>query len=240
MTPPASPLRAGLRAGLPFALPTLVLGVSFGVLAQPVMGTAAPIVMSVLVFGGGAQFAALSVLIAGGGGAAATAAGALMNARWLPMGFALAPSLRGGPLRRAATGQAIVDASFVVSSREDGTFDRGLLVGATVPQVSAWIAGTVIGVAASGLAGDPETLGLDAIFPAFYLHLLVTEAGRPGAWMAAVGGALITLALMPFAPPGLPVIAAAAAALLGLRRTREAAGAGREAPDAAPAEAPTR
>src|SRR3954452_4508519 len=223
MTPPPSPIRAGLRAGLPFALPTLVLGVSFGVLAEPIMGPVAPIVMSVLVFGGGAQFAALSVLVAGGGGAAATAAGALMNARWLPMGFALAPSLRGGPFRRALTGQAIVDASFVVASREDGTFDRGLLVGATFPQVAAWISGTAIGVAGAGLAGDPQALGLDAIFPAFYLHLLVTEARRPGALGAAVGGALITLALMPFAPPGLPVIAAAAAALLGLRRTSAAA-----------------
>ena len=66
---PESDLRAGVRAAAPIVLPTMALGVSFGILAQPVMGTWAPIAMSVLVFAGGAQFAALSVLQ--GGGAAA-------------------------------------------------------------------------------------------------------------------------------------------------------------------------
>ena len=82
------------RIGL--VLPTLLLGVSFGVLAKPVMGAATPIVMSVLVFSGGAQLAALSVLASGGALAAAVVAGLLMNARWVPMGFAIGPSLPGG------------------------------------------------------------------------------------------------------------------------------------------------
>ena len=59
-----SDIRDGIRAGLPFALPTLALGVSFGVLARPLMGTVAPIVMSIVVFSGAAQFAALTVLTA--------------------------------------------------------------------------------------------------------------------------------------------------------------------------------
>src|SRR5690349_17091044 len=84
-----SNISAGMRAGLP--LPTLALGVSFGVLARPVMGPAAPIAMSILVFSGAAQFAALSVLAAGGGALAAITAGMLLNARWLPMGFAIGP-----------------------------------------------------------------------------------------------------------------------------------------------------
>src|SRR3954454_10064914 len=144
--PESSPLRAGVRAGLPFVLPTLALGVSFGVLAEPVMGKVAPIVMSTVVFAGAAQFAALSVLVAAGGAGAAILAGLLMNARFLPMGFAAAPSLRGRPWRRAAEGQAIVDASWAIAHRSDGTFDRGILLGATIPQAAAWMGGTVIGV----------------------------------------------------------------------------------------------
>ena len=77
-----SNISAGVRAGLPLLLPTLALGVSFGVLARPVMGPAAPIAMSILVFSGAAQFAALSVLAAGGGALAAITAGMLLNARW--------------------------------------------------------------------------------------------------------------------------------------------------------------
>src|SRR5580765_5161481 len=133
-----SDIRTGLRAGLPLVLPTFAIGLSFGVLAQPVMGSVAPVLMSLTVFSGAAQFAALSVLVAGGGAVAAIAAGMLMNARWLPMGFAVGPSLPGRALARALQGQAIVDASFVISSRGDGTFDRGLLIGATLPQGASW------------------------------------------------------------------------------------------------------
>jgi 4-azaleucine resistance transporter AzlC len=216
-----SQIRTGVRAALPLILPTLALGVSFGVLARPVLGSAASIVMSVLVCSGGAQFAALSVLTGGGTAMAAITAGMLMNARWLPMSFAVAPSLHGRTARRALEAQAIVDASFVIASRSDGSFDRGLLIGATLPQVSSWMVGTVVGVFGSGLIHDPDALGLDAVFPAFYLWLLVEELRERSsrATFASVAiAAAITLALMPFAPAGLPVIAASSAALIGLRR----------------------
>jgi 4-azaleucine resistance transporter AzlC len=216
--PDDSGIRAGVRAALPFVLPTLVLGVSFGVLAKPVMGAVAPIVMSISIFSGGAQFASLSVLASGGALGAAVAAGLLMNARWVPMGFAVGPSLPGGPVARAAQGQAIVDASFAIASRGDGTFDRGVLIGATIPQASAWIAGAVVGVVAGDVLGDPAVLGLDAVFPAFYLTLLVEEARGRRAVSAAIAGAVITIALMPVAPVGVPVLVASLAALMGLRR----------------------
>src|ERR671911_443605 len=61
-------LRAGFQAGFPFAVAAGVLAISFGVLARPVMGTVAPIVMSAVVFAGSAQFAATAGLGAGGGG----------------------------------------------------------------------------------------------------------------------------------------------------------------------------
>jgi branched chain amino acid efflux pump len=211
-------LWAGVRVALPVVLPTLALGVSFGVLARPVMGALGPVAMSVLVFSGGAQFAALSVLQAGGTAAAAISAGLLMNARWLPMSFALAPSLSGSGARRSAQAQAIVDASFVLANRGDGTFDRGRLIGATLAQASAWVAGTAIGVLVSGAVPDPAAFGLDAIFPAFYLTLLLAELDGGRVYATVAVAAAITLALMSVAPPGVPVIAAAAAALLGLRR----------------------
>src|SRR3954470_1270561 len=139
-------LRSGLRAGLPLVAPTFAIGLSFGVLAQPVMGSIAPILMSLAVFSGAAQFAALTVLTAGGGALAAIAAGMLMNARWLPMGLAVGPFLKGGPARRAVESQALVDASFALSSNGDGTYDRGVLIGASIPQGMAWVGGTLIGV----------------------------------------------------------------------------------------------
>jgi 4-azaleucine resistance transporter AzlC len=210
-------LQAGLRAGVPYAIAALLLAISFGVLARPVMGTVAPIVMSTVVFAGSAQFAALAVLAAGGGAGAAIVAGILLNARYGPMGIALAPSLEGGALRRAAFGQAMIDASWAMANRGGGRFDPAFMVGATLPSYPCWVGGTAIGVFAGDLIGDPESLGLDAIFPAFFLALLIEELRRGRlAVAAACIGAAIALALTPVAPAGVPVIAACAAALLGL------------------------
>src|SRR3954471_4617585 len=215
-----SDIRQGLRAGLPLALPTLAIGVSFGVLAQPVMGSIAPVLMSLTVLSGAAQFAALTVLTAGGGAIAAILAGMLMNARWLPMGLGVGPFLRGRAPRRALESTALVDASFALASRGDGTYDRGVLIGATLPQFAAWVGGTAAGVLGGSVLSDPGALGLDAMFPAFFAVLLAGEAkGRPAIAAAALG-AIIALALLPVAPAGLPVVAAAGAALIGLRRRK--------------------
>lgn len=219
--------RAGVSIGMPYAIACFLLAVSFGVIAQPLMGDVAPIVMSTLVFAGSAQFASTAVLAAGGGAGAAIAAGVLLNVRYIPMGIALAPSLSGGPWRRAAIGQALIDFSWAAASRGRGEFDWRFMVGATTPAYPAWVAGTVVGVFAGGLIGDPKALGLDALFPAFFLCLLVEGELRPGMPTVVAGlGSLIALCLIPFTPAGVPVIAASAAALLGLIRApapREAA-----------------
>jgi 4-azaleucine resistance transporter AzlC len=207
----------GARAVVPLALATGVMGVSFGVLAYASgWGEVAPMVFSVVAFSGTAQFAVVSVL--GGGAVAAVVAAVLLNARFLPMGIAVAPYLKGGPWRRALEGQAVVDASWAMASRGGGRFDREFMIGATVPQVALWIGGTVVGVLLGGVVGDVERWGLDVIFPAFYLALLAEElrAGRRAVAAALIAAAL-ALALVPFVPPGVPVIASCAAALLGLR-----------------------
>ena len=211
-------MRDGFKAGLPIAAASFLLAISFGVLARLVMGTVAPIVMSALIFAGSAQFAALAVLAAGGGAGAAIVAGVLLNARYVPMGIALAPSLRGGSLRRAAVGQTMVDASWAMASRGGGRFDPAFMIGATAPNYPAWVGGTAIGVLVGDLIGDPDRLGLDALFPAFVLALLATEVGRgPRAVAAAAIGAALALSLAPFTGPGIPIIAACAAALVALR-----------------------
>lgn len=209
-------LRAGARAGLPFAVAGFVLAISFGVLAEPLMGPGAAVAMSAFVFAGSAQFGATAVLASGGGPAAAILAGVLLNARYIPMGIALAPSLRGGPLRRALYGQAMIDASWAMANRGGGRYDPDFMLGATLMSLPAWIGGTALGAFGGNLIGDPEALGFDVMFPAFFLALLASELRSGRARGAAAIGAGIALVLTPIAPPGVPVIAASAAALLGL------------------------
>ncbi|NYI77296.1 AzlC family ABC transporter permease [Nocardioides panzhihuensis] len=210
---------SGLRLGVPFALVGFVLSLSFAVLArQAGFSVAQAIVTSVIVFAGSAQFAMLSVVAGGGGVPAALAVAGLMNSRFLAMGIALAPSLPGGPVKRAAQGQAVVDASWALANRGDGTFDRWLLFGTTAPQYLTWTLGSAVGAVFGDALGDPDRLGLDAIYPTFFLALLIAEMrDRTTRWVG-VGGGLLALALVPVAPPGIPVLAASAVALVGLAR----------------------
>ena len=209
--------RAGIRRGVPFGVAVFAIAVSFGVLARPIMGAVAPIVMSIVVFSGAAQFGALAVLVAGGGAGAAIAAGVLLNARYLAMGVALAPSLRGRPRSRAAFAMSTVDASWAAASKGDGTFDPWYMAGASVPQYAGWVLGTIVGVLIGPALGDPRTLGLDALFPAFFVALLFEEARGRRKLAAAGGGAGIALGLTPLLPAGLPILVAAAAAVAAAR-----------------------
>jgi 4-azaleucine resistance transporter AzlC len=215
----------GVRLGIPYAVVGFVLSLSFGVVArQAGFSPGQAIAASAFVFAGSAQFAALAVFAAGGTLIAAVAAAAMMNGRFLAMGVALAPSLPGGPLKRGLQGQTVVDASWAIASDGEGRFDRELLFGSSAVQYVGWVGGTVLGVAGGSVLGDAEALGLDAIYPAFFLALLIGElrSSRP-AQGVAVAGALIALVLVPLAPPGVPVLVAPLASLSGLLvRRREA------------------
>jgi 4-azaleucine resistance transporter AzlC len=203
----------------------LLFGISFGVLARSAgLDPAAVIVMSVITFAGSAQFAAVSVLGAGGTVAAAIGAAVLLNARYGPMGLAAAPAFKGTAWRRLLESQLVVDEAWALSIVEDSQgrrFERRLLVGAGLLLYAAWVVGSAVGVLAGGALGDPEALGLDAAFPALFLALLVGQIGSHRAAAAAVAGGTIALVLIPVAPAGVPVIAATAACLIGLRRKHE-------------------
>jgi predicted branched-subunit amino acid permease len=211
--PPRERLRAGIGRGLGFSVAVFIIAISFGVLARPVLGSAAPIVMSIVMFSGSAQFAVLAILGAGGGAGAAIAAGVLLSLRFVAMGVALAPSLRHSVAARAGFGMSIIDASWAAGSRGDGSFDPWFMLGATVPQYPAWVLGTVAGILLGDVIGDPHALGIDALFPAFFVGLLFEEVRTLRHLASAGGGAAIAAALTPVVPAGLPILAAALAAV---------------------------
>ena len=210
--------RAGLRAVMPLLPAVLAFGVSFGVLAEAAgMGGTASIVMSLTTFAGSAQFAVVSVLGAGGTAAAAIGAAVLLNARYGPMALSAASVFRGGRLRRLLEAQLLVDESWALAQR-DGKFDRRIMIGAGLGLYAGWSGGTAIGVVAGDSLADPATLGLDAAFPALFLALLAPLVRNRTALATALVGAGIAVALTPITPAGIPVIAATAACLVGLRR----------------------
>jgi len=216
----SSPTHAdGARRVAPLAIASVFDGLTFGVLATSAgFGALPALVMSATTFAGSAQFAAASLLGAGSGAAAAVTAAVLLNTRALLMGISVAPALRGGRLRRFATAQLVSDESWAVGQVEPGRWDRRLVVGAGLAMYAAWVGGTALGLAGAGLIDDPRRFGLDAAFFSVFLALLTLQLRTRAAWLAAIAGAAVALALVSFTPPGVPIIAAAGVCLAGARR----------------------
>lgn len=208
----------GVRTAIPLAPSPILFGLSFGVLAKATgMGAAAAVVMSATTFSGAAQFASVSVLDAGGTLAAAIAAAVFLNGRYVAISVTVASIFPGGRLRRLLGAQLLVDESWALAGRS-GRFEWPILAGAGILFYVLWVASTALGTVLGGVLDDPNGLGLDAAFAALFLALAVPYFREARARRAAALAAVITLALTPITPAGVPIVAAATACLLGLRR----------------------
>jgi 4-azaleucine resistance transporter AzlC len=218
-SPTETTYREGARRIAPIGAAAAVFGASFAVLARTAdFGFAASIVMSATTFAGSAQFAAASILGTGGTLAAAIVAASLLNARYAPISVTVAGEFHGSFFRRLLEAQLIVDESWALSRREDGRYDRRLLVGGGLSLYVCWIGGTAVGALLGDTLGDPERYGLDAAFPALFLALLVPQVRTRRSLAAALAGAAIAFVLIPLTPAGVPIIAATAACLVGWTR----------------------
>jgi 4-azaleucine resistance transporter AzlC len=213
-------MRRGIRLAAPLVPAAAALGASFGVLARTAhFDVAAAVLMSATTFAGSAQVAAVSVLGAGGGVAAAVVAALLLNARYAPIGISVANGFRGHVARRLAESQLVVDESWALSGGGTPGFDRLVLLGVGVTLWFAWVGGTAVGALLGQAIGDPSAFGLDGAFTALFVALLAAQLRDRRHVAAAVVGAAIAALLTPFVPPGVPIVAATAAVLIGWRRT---------------------
>jgi 4-azaleucine resistance transporter AzlC len=215
MPPPdAAAIARVRRDAWALGVPIGAFGVSFGVLATAGgLSVAQTCAMSLLVFTGASQFAAVGVLAAGGSLASAFGSAWLLAARNAAYGVAMAPTFAGRRLgRRLLAAQWVIDESTAMATaqppgrrREAAFFATGLAV------FVCWNVGTLVGAVAGDAIGDPKALGLDAAFPAGFVALVAPHLRSARGRAAAAGGAAIALVLIPLAPAGLPIIAAAAA-----------------------------
>lgn len=186
-----------------------IVGLAFGALAVAAgLPAWVPMLMSVLVFAGGAQFAAVSIVAAGGSAAAAVVAGLVLNARHLPFGFAVADVFeRGGGWRRALDMHWLIDESVAFTLREsEPARRRAVYLVAGGGLFVIWNLAVVAGAVAGSVLPDPAALGLDAAFPAVLLALVGPHLKDRRTRAAALTGAAVALATVPFLPAGLPVL----------------------------------
>lgn len=206
----SSAIGIGLAAGL--------YAVSFGVLAVAAgMTPAQACVMSMLVFTGASQFAFVGVLTAGGGALAAAAPAVMLALRNAAYGISLVPVFPRSLRERAVLSHLVIDETTAMArAQDDPLAARRAFLATGVSVWVFWNTGTLVGALIGNGIGDPRTYGLDAMFPAAFLALLVPQLRRAGAPVSAIAGAAIAIALVPFTPAGVPVIAAIAGLVPGL------------------------
>lgn len=194
-----------------------VFAVSFGVSAVSAGASVAQAcAMSLLVFTGASQFSLVSVIGSGGTAASAFGGAALLAARNGVYGLAMAPHLEGSLGKRLVAAQLTIDESTAMAVAQDDPAHRRAAFWVTGMSVYLfWNVGTFIG-AELGTAIDPTKYGLDAAFPAAFVAILFPVLKDRVARRAAITGAVVCLALIPFVPVGIPILAATVGVLFGI------------------------
>ncbi len=177
---------------------------------------------SVLVFTGGSQFAAVGVLRDGGTPASAIASALLLGLRLLAYGVVMTPHFPGPRWKRALDSHLMIDESVAVGlgAGDPSNVRYGFRWGGLSVFV-LWNISTLLGALVGSNAGDLiETFGIDAAVPASFLALVWPRLLDEQQRIIALVGAGIAATLIPFAPPGIPILAAALAAFIGIARAR--------------------
>src|SRR5580700_11345506 len=166
-----------------------------------------------------AQSVLVLVVAAGGNPLAAAAAGLLVNARHLPYGLALPDGVTGpGATRRLLGSHVMNDESVVFAlAQEDLPRKRAAYWTCGLGVLLCWPAGAVLGALIGSVIQNTSAFGLDAMFPAVILALIVPALRDRRLRRAAAIGAAIALAATPFLPAGLPELLALLALLTTIK-----------------------
>ena len=210
--------KAVVSTSLSVALATGLYGVSFGAIGVTAGLDVLPVMLlSLLMFSGASQFAFVGVVAAGGAPITAIASAWLMGVRNSFYALRLAPEFGPRGLMRFLQAQLTIDESNAVSAAQDGASDRKLGFWLTGVGVFVfWNLATLLGALGGNLIGSVEAWGLDAAAAAAFLGLLWPRL-RENVPLA-LAGAAVALASVPFLPAGLPILLAAAVALLPFGR----------------------
>jgi 4-azaleucine resistance transporter AzlC len=179
-----------------------------------------PILLSVLVIAGSSELLFVGIVAAGGSPVTAVVAGLLVNARHVPYGLGL-PDVVGRGWRRVLGTHVMNDESVVFAlAHKDLGRSRAAYWACGLGVLLCWPLGAVLGALLGTVVHDTNALGLDAMFPAVLLALVLPSLREKDKRLAALTGAAIALAATPLLPAGLPVLLALAGlATLAIRRS---------------------
>ena len=170
------------------------------------------VAMSLIVFGGAAQFAAVGYVTSGLAWPGVILLTFLLNARHLLYSAALAPWLGHVPFwRRAVMAHLLTDEAFALSighfKRVGRTDERGYWIAAIVATFVPWNLATLAGALLSAQIPDPARFGIDIIFPAAMIGLAVGLVTGRRELVAAIVGAGVGVVVALLTGPSIGIVA---------------------------------
>jgi len=213
---------AATRSGVAVGIAVSLYGVSFGALAVAAgLDVWQVCALSLLMFTGGSQFALIGVLAAGTVPVPATtawsaiAAATLLGTRNALYAIRTAPIVGPGWLKRLLAAHWTIDETAAVSTAQSAPAARraGFWVTGAVIYVG-WNVTTLLGALLGDLLGDVRAWGLDAAAAAAFLGLLWPRLKGLQPVAVAICAAVVAAVVVPWTPPGIPVLAAAGVAII--------------------------
>ncbi|HUQ78627.1 MAG TPA: AzlC family ABC transporter permease [Patescibacteria group bacterium] len=184
--------------GLGIVVSATGFGFVYGLTARTV-GHFSPIeamAMSLIAFGGAAQFAAIGYVVSGVAWPGIALLTFLLNARHALYSAALAPWFRGRSFaERAVAAHLLTDEAFALAIAHFKRLGRYDSIGYWYPAIVAtlipWNVATFAGVMLGDAIVEPRRFGIDVIFPAAMAGLMVGLLTGRREVVAAVAGAAI-------------------------------------------------
>jgi len=214
-------LTPAVRMALSIAVAVSLYAVSFGALAVASgFSVAQTMALSLLMFTGGSQFAFIGVIGTGGSGAAAFGAASLLGVRNALYGTQVNALLHPQGWRKWLAIQLTIDESTATAASQTDPDEQHRGFWATgISTYVLWNLFTLLGALMGDALGEPRRWGLDGAAVAAFLGLLWPRLRSREPVALATVCALVTIVALPWLPPGLPILLAAAVACLwGWRR----------------------
>jgi 4-azaleucine resistance transporter AzlC len=199
--------------GIGIGLSAAAFGLVYGLAAQRAgLSPLEAAAMSIIVFAGAAQFAAIGYIVGGLAWPVIVVLTALLNARHLLYSAALAPWLRDVPApRRAVMAHLLTDEAFALSiahfTRLGRTDERGYWIAAVGATFIPWNLATLAGVLIGSEIPSPERFGLDIVFPAAMVGLAAGLITGRREVVAAIAGAVLGVGVGLLVSPSVGIVA---------------------------------
>jgi 4-azaleucine resistance transporter AzlC len=191
-------VRDGLRDIAPVAIAALPIGLLFGAIAVAKgLSPLEVVLMSALVYAGGAQFAAIETWVQPAPIVVLAFATLLINLRHVLMGASLAPKMRATRLQKLLGFYVLTDEAWALAERRSidrpVTMAYWLAMAAVLPLT--WVGSSAAGAVLGSFLGDPARLGADFAFTALFIGL-VAGFGRSRVTLVTIAVSAAVAALV--------------------------------------------